>query len=78
MIESLLEEAQAPNAILTGGPSTCFEGKARIWRAARLDAVVKLLNGNRYEHFAPTSETVFVEGRRLQIFVWSGYTKVAE
>lgn len=46
--------------------------------AARLDAVVKLLNGNRYEHFAPTSETVFVEGRRLQIFVWSGYTKVAE
>lgn len=74
MIESLLE----PNAILTGGPSCCFEGVGRIWSAQRPDSTVKLLNGNRYEHFAPTPETVFIEGRRLQIFVWSGFTKVAE
>ena len=74
MIDSLEE----PNAILTGGPTSFFENERRIWSTPQLDTKIKLLNGNRYEHFAPTPETVFVGGRRLQIFVWSGYTKVAE
>jgi hypothetical protein len=74
MIDSLEE----PNVILTGGPSSFFGNERRFWNTARLDTDVKLLNGNRYEHFSPTPETVFVAGRKLQIFVWSGFTKVAE
>jgi hypothetical protein len=74
----MIDAMQEPNAILTGGPASMFQNGPRIWAAASPDADVKLLNGNRYEHFSPTPETVFVDGRRLQIFVWSSYTKVAE
>jgi hypothetical protein len=71
-------DAEEPNVLLTGGPASCFTNGGRTWSAERLDADVKVLNGNRYEHFSPTPESVSVDGRRLRIFVWSGYTKVAE
>lgn len=71
-------ELEEPNALLIGGPASCFGENGRIWSAERPDAAVKMLNGNRYEHFSPTPETVVVDGRRLRIFVWTGYTKVAE
>lgn len=74
----MIDSLEQPNVILTGGPDSFFEVRDRVRFAERLDSTVKLLNGNRYEHFAPTPETVFVEGRRLQIFSWTGTTKVAE
>lgn len=78
MIESVVDTREEPNAILTGGPAGFASGTGRMWFAERPDRVVKLLNGNRYEHFAPTPETVLVEGRPLQVFRWAGFTKVAE
>jgi len=78
MIESVLDSRQEPNSILTGGPAGFASGTGRLWFTERPDRAVKLLNGNRYEHFVPTPETVLVEGRMLQIFCWAGFTKVAE
>ena len=74
----MIDSLEQPNVILTGGPEPFFESTGRIRFTERLDSAVKLLNGNRYEHFAPTPETVFVDGRRLHIFSWTGSTKVAE
>jgi hypothetical protein len=78
MIETVVDSLEEPNAILTGGPAGFAANGGRTWFADRPDRVVKLLNGNRYEHFAPTSETVTVDGRALQVFRWAGYTKIAE
>ena len=78
VIDDLEEPLQEPNVILTGGPASFLDRGGRLRFADRLDTVVKLLNGNRYEHFAPTAETVFVDGRRLRIFAWTAFTKVAE
>ena len=79
MIESVLDSREQPNILLTGGPTGfATRNGGREWFAERLDRAVKLLNGNRYEHFAPTAETVLVDGRRLLVFRWAGYTKIAE
>ena len=78
VFDELEEAVEEPNVILTGGPASFLERGGRLRFADRPEAVVKLLNGNRYEHFAPTPETVFVDGRRLRIFAWTGFTKVAE
>ena len=41
-------------------------------------SAVKVLFGNRYEHFEANSETTFVDDRELQVFVWTRCTYVAE
>lgn len=78
MTETAISSLEEPNALLTGGPQVFGTDNGRIWFAKRLDQVVKLQNGNRYEHFAPTPETVLVDGRSLRVFRWQGYTKIAE
>ncbi|MFJ3928299.1 DUF5988 family protein [Streptomyces sp. NPDC090022] len=39
---------------------------------------VKVLWGNRYEHFEPTDGTITAEELELMVYQWSGYTYVAE
>jgi hypothetical protein len=63
-----------PNAVLRGGPGS----SERVHRVADPGAVVKLFNGNRYDHFAPTSETAVHDGRELPVLTWVGCTYVAE
>lgn len=53
---------QSPNVILRGGPAV----------------KVKLLKGNRYEHFEPTDGTVLEDELELLVYDWSGDTYVAE
>ena len=67
-----------PNIILTGGPTGSGEIPNRVRFVARPDVKVKILAGNRYEHFEPTAEVFVLSGRKLQVYVWSGSTKVAE
>ncbi|MFB6887847.1 DUF5988 family protein [Kitasatospora sp. NPDC056327] len=61
-----------------------LEGGAAGSEFARLRAVdpgenvVKVLTGNRYEHFRRTGRTAEHEGVPLDVFEWSGNTFVAE
>ena len=52
-----------PNVILTGGPTFLIHEEDRVRYIANTNSKVKVLSGNRYEHFEPTDETV-VEGNR--------------
>lgn len=70
--------AQEPNIVLIGGPGMSLDSVERVRFAQRLDATVKLLLGNRYEHFEPTERSTVIDGRELQVFEWKTYTKVAE
>ncbi|MFE7619920.1 DUF5988 family protein [Streptomyces sp. NPDC057496] len=67
-----------PNIILTGGPTFLIHEKDRVRYVADRNSKVKVLSGNRYEHFEPTDETVVEDDRELQVFAWSGCTYVAE
>ncbi len=66
-----------PNVILRGGPSS-LQLAERIRHVERIDEKLKLLRGNHYDHFEPTPEIERSFGRDLQIFVWTGFTCVAE
>lgn len=66
------------NAVLRGGPSSYLPEDQRIRHVEELDQTVKLLRGNRYEHFAPTPDVELHDGRSLRVFVWEGATKLAE
>ncbi|MET9388390.1 DUF5988 family protein [Streptomyces sp. NPDC002928] len=70
--------AQHPNAILLGGKPPLLDQKDRIRYVEDVDMKVKVLNGNRYEHFEPTAETVEKEGRKLLVYTWSACTYLAE
>ena len=65
------------NVVLRGGPVSIAPHE-RIWHAENTAEKIKLLRGNRYEHFEPTTETEPYLGRELQIYVWTGCTYVAE
>ncbi|OLZ59174.1 hypothetical protein AV521_45985 [Streptomyces sp. IMTB 2501] len=67
-----------PNVILQGGTSPYLPDDQRVLYVQHPDTKLKILRGNRHEHFEPTSETVLHQGVALQVFVWSGSTKVAE
>jgi hypothetical protein len=67
-----------PNAILRGGSGPLQAESERIHHVADPGAVLKLLNGNRYDHFEPTSETAEHGGRVLPILTWVRCTYVAE
>jgi hypothetical protein len=66
-----------PNALLRGGPPH-HGGAARTRHVADQGAVLKVLSGNRYDHFEPTSETALHDGRELRVFTWVRSTYVAE
>lgn len=70
-------EEREPNVVLHGGPNAWSEDH-RLRTVANPDEALKLLNGNRYEHFEPTGESVQHQGRLLRVLRWSRCTYVAE
>ena len=71
------DSALKPNVILRGGPPSLTDD-ARLRGVSDTTLILKVPNGNRYEHFAPSSETVSVHGRTLRVYVWVRCTYVAE
>ncbi|MFD7559529.1 MULTISPECIES: DUF5988 family protein [unclassified Streptomyces] len=70
---------QSPNVVLSGGPATLeLKPEERVRYVEDTNSKVKLLVGNRYEHFEPTDGTITEEELELLVFAWSGYTYVAE
>ncbi|MFD9606600.1 DUF5988 family protein [Streptomyces sp. NPDC056708] len=67
-----------PNVILRGGPSTYLSEEQRICYVEQLDEKLKLLRGNRYEHFEPTAGSELHDGVPLRVFTWVGATQLAE
>ncbi|UJW32914.1 DUF5988 family protein [Saccharothrix sp. AJ9571] len=67
-----------PNVVLRGGPLALPGGNPRFHRVPDEELPLKLVNGNRYEHFRPTTETELHAGRPLRVFEWIGRTYVAE
>ncbi|HEX6526490.1 MAG TPA: DUF5988 family protein [Streptosporangiaceae bacterium] len=63
------------NVVLRGGPPS-LHGCERY--VANTDDKLKLLQGNCYEHFAPTTGIERRSGRDLRVFVWMARTYVAE
>lgn len=70
--------AVEPNVILRGGVSPYLTDNQRIRYVEDTDDKLKLLRGNRYEHFEPTTESEIHNGTELRVFVWVGGTKLAE
>lgn len=70
--------ATTPNAILIGGPAESFPETARLRSASVSEVILKVLHGNRYEHFRRTAETIRHELGELSVFTWTGSTYVAE
>jgi hypothetical protein len=71
------ELTSAPNVLLRGGPPSLSADERRRL-VSDLGSLLKLLRGNRYEHFSPTSETVSDGGRTLRVFQWITCTYIAE
>jgi hypothetical protein len=69
---------RSPNVILHGGPPPRLSHEDRIRYVSDVSTKVKVLNGNRYEHFEPTGETVVDGEHELHVFTWSTCTYVAE
>ncbi|MGV9311625.1 DUF5988 family protein [Streptomyces sp. NPDC003691] len=67
-----------PNVVLRGGTSPYLPEVQRIRRVSDTDDTLKLLLGNRYEHFEPTAESETHQGVPLRVFRWVGSTKPAE
>jgi len=67
-----------PNVLLLGGQPPELGPEERIRYVSDVNTKVKVLNGNRYEHFEPTGETVVQEELELLVYSWSGCTYVAE
>ncbi len=68
----------APNAILHGGPSEYLPDDRRLRHVAEPQDVLKVLCGNRYEHFRRSARTVRHESLELRVFAWTGFTYLAE
>lgn len=68
----------APNAILHGGPSEYLPEERRLRHVPEPQDVLKVLCGNRYEHFRRSPETVRRGPLDLRVFTWTGYTYLAE
>lgn len=65
--------------ILQGGPAELLAEDERIRVAPHHPGdSVKILQGNRYAHFAPTGRTTRHGVHDLQVFDWAGYTYLAE
>jgi hypothetical protein len=70
--------ATTPNAILAGGPAEKLPEAERLRHITGPESKLKLLRGNRYEHFQRTAETILHELGELRVFTWTGSTYVAE
>lgn len=67
-----------PNALLRGGPADELADRETICQVSDTAAAVKLLRGNRYAHYEPTTEFVTRDDHRLRVFLWSRFTYIAE
>ncbi|MCI3934421.1 MULTISPECIES: DUF5988 family protein [unclassified Streptomyces] len=68
-----------PNVFLSGGSRSLITDEDRLHYLPDLGVdKVKVLCGNRYEHFEASSETTRVDDRELRVFVWTQRTYVAE
>ena len=70
--------ATIPNAILAGGPAESLPEMERVRHITVSESKLKLLRGNRYEHFQRTAETILHDLGELRVFAWIGSTYVAE
>lgn len=72
-----MDNSSDANVVLRGGPSS-LASHERICRIEHPAEKIKLLRGNRYEHFEPTAEIERHLGREMHIYIWTGCTYVAE
>ncbi|MEU9268784.1 DUF5988 family protein [Streptomyces sp. NPDC048251] len=78
-VRKIMDDNGAPNVFLRGGIRTAIADEERLRFLPDLDVdKVKVLCGNRYEHFEASSETTVVDDRELRVFVWTSCTYVAE
>lgn len=68
---------QISNAFLVGDSGRIPDAE-RFRRIEGMPPELKLLCGNRYEHFKPTPETARIGEFRLRIFRWTYTTRPAE
>lgn len=75
----IMDANGGPNVFLSGGVSPYIgdQDRLRYLPDASVNAV-KVLFGNRYEHFEANAETTVVGDRELRVFVWTRCTYVAE
>ncbi|WP_225798269.1 DUF5988 family protein [Streptomyces aculeolatus] len=74
-----MDDNDAPNVFLKGGSPSAIDDDERLRYLPDPDvAKVRVLRGNRYEHFEASSETTRVGDRELRVFVWTRCTYVAE
>jgi hypothetical protein len=68
-----------PNVILRGGPNVGLADDERLWYVPEPVDKIKVPRGHRYEHFERSADTwTRPGGATLQVFVWTGFTRVAE
>ena len=71
-------DLRQPNVVLRGGSAWQLPEHERTIYVEDATAVLKLPLGNRHEHFAPTRETMSMDGQVLLVFDWVETTYVAE
>jgi len=68
-----------PNVYLSGGQSPYIDEDDRLRHVPDpYQGVLKVLCGNRYEHFKSDAETTVVDDRELHVFSWTHSTYLAE
>ena len=79
-VRMIMDDTGAPNVFLSGGGSrTALADEERLRYLPDPDVTkVKILCGNRYEHFEASTDTTLVDERELRVFVWTRRTYVAE
>jgi hypothetical protein len=75
----IMDDDGAPNVFLSGGSRTAIADGERLRYLPDLNVTkVKVLCGNRYEHFEASTDTTLIDDRELRVFVWTRCTYVAE
>ncbi|WP_307630060.1 DUF5988 family protein [Streptomyces turgidiscabies] len=78
-VRIVMDDKSAPNVFLRGGSGTFLSDEERLRYVPDLGVEkVKVLCGNRYEHFEASSETALIGDRELKVFEWAHRTFVAE
>ncbi|MGK5638816.1 DUF5988 family protein [Streptomyces sp. URMC 126] len=74
-----MDDNGAPNVFLSGGSRLAIADEERLRYVSDPGVTtVKVLSGNRYQHFEASPETTLVDDRELRVFVWTRCTYVAE
>lgn len=68
-----------PNVILRGGPNVDLADDERLRYVPAPVDKIKVPRGHRYEHYERSADTwTQPDGGTLQVFEWTGFTRVAE